>query len=181
MRPTRVECNTIVLCCMAFALAVEARMQAQSSSEASIMDKHFVSEALKGGMAEVELGQLAQEKASSEDVKAFGKKMVEDHSRLGDQMKEVATQVGVKPPSSPTIMEQMEIKKLKGLDGAQFEQEYIKAMVKDHEGDLKDFKNEAANGKSAVVKEAANHGVDVVSGHLTMIQAIARAHNITVN
>lgn len=171
----------MTLGCMAFTLAVAPRVQAQASSDASIMDKHFVSEALKGGMAEVELGQLAQEKASSEDVKAFGKKMVEEHTKLGDQMKEVAAQVGVTSPSSPTIMEQVVIKKLKGLDGAQFEQEYIKAMLKDHRGDLKDFKKEAETGKSAMVKEAANHGADVVSSHLAMIQEIARAHNIATN
>jgi putative membrane protein len=170
-----------VPCLLAAALFIGAGTQAQSASDASMMDKHFVSEALKGGMAEVELGRLAEEKGNSNDVKEFGRKMVEDHTRMGDQMKGVATQIGVTPPTSPTMMEQVELKKMKGLSGDQFDQAYIKAMVKDHEGDLKDFQKEASTGKSATVKDAANQGTSVVSGHLAMIKQIAQAHNLSVN
>ena len=54
-------------------------------------------------------------------------------------------------------------------------------MVKDHEDDLKDFKKEAESGTSAAVKDAANKGSEVISGHLSMIQQIAGAHNIAMN
>jgi putative membrane protein len=146
-----------------------------------MFDKHFVAEALKGGMAEVQMGKLAEEKGSSSDVKNFGRKMVEDHMKLGDQMKQVASQTGVSVPTSPTMMQQVEIKKLSGLSGPDFDQEYIKAMLKAHEEDLKDFKKEADTGKSSVVKNAASQGADVVSSHLDMIKQIAAAHNVAMN
>ena len=77
-----------------FGLATLAAPRAQSATDASMSDKHFVSEALKGGMAEIQMGRLAQEKGSSRDVKNFGRKMVQDHTKLGDQMKQVASQLG---------------------------------------------------------------------------------------
>ncbi len=124
------------------------------------------------------MGQLAEEKAESNDVKNFGRKMVEDHNKLGDQMKQVASQIGVTAPTSPTMLDQVEIKKLSGLSGNDFDQEYIKVMVKDHEQDLKDFKKEADSGNSPTVKDAASQGADVISEHLSMIQQIAQSHNV---
>jgi len=143
-------------------------------------DKHFVSEAIKGGMAEVEMGRLAEEKGTSSDVKEFGRHMVNDHTNLGDQIRQVASQAGVSAPTSPTMLEQIEIKKLRGLAGEEFDHEYIKAMLKDHEEDLKDFKKEADTGTSSLVKNAANHGAEVISSHLSMIKQIAQAHNIAM-
>jgi putative membrane protein len=161
-------------------LATMAACRAQAATDASLSDKHFVSEALKGGMAEIQMGRLAQEKGSSSDVKNFGRKMVQDHTKLGDQMKQVASRLGVSVPQSPTILEQVEIKKLSGLSGSDFDQEYIKDMVKDHEDDLNDFKKDADDGTSPLVKNAATQGANVISGHLDMIKKIAGAHNIAL-
>ena len=163
-----------------FGLATLAAPRAQSATDASMSDKHFVSEALKGGMAEIQMGRLAQEKGSSRDVKNFGRKMVQDHTKLGDQMKQVADRLGVSVPQSPTILEQVEIKKLSGLSGSEFDQEYIKDMVKDHEDDLSDFKKEADSGTSPLVKNAATQGANVISTHLDMIKQIAGTHNIAL-
>jgi putative membrane protein len=177
----RVEASTLRAVCfgilvLVIGAAVTSRLRA--ASDASLMDKHFVSEALKGGMAEVEMGQLAAEKGNSSDVREFGQKMVKDHTQLGDRMKQVASQIGVPVPSDPTMLQQVEIKKLKGLSGDGFDQEYIKTMVKDHTEDLKDFDKEAKTGTSSTVKNAASQGADVVSHHLSMIRQIAQAHNI---
>jgi putative membrane protein len=161
-------------------VAVIVTPRAHAATNASMSDKHFVSDALEGGMAEIQMGQLAEEKGSSSDVKNFGRKMVKDHTKLGDQMKQVAQQLGVSVPNSPSMMDQLEIKKLKGLSGSEFDQEYIKDMVKDHQDDLKDFKKEADSGTSPLVKNAASQGADVISEHLAIIQQIAGAHNIAL-
>jgi putative membrane protein len=168
-----------ILACLVLAAGTATVAGAQNGSDASMGDKHFVSEALKGGQAEVAMGQLAEQKGNSSDVKSFGRRMVKDHTKMGDEMKGVASAEGITLPSSPTIMEQAEIKKLKGLSGDDFDQEYIKTMVKDHESDLNDFKKEAQDGKSAKVKDAANQGAPIISEHLTMIRQIAQAHNIS--
>ncbi len=172
--------RSISLSCAVFSLMAVSAARSQSGTDASMSDKHFVSEAIKGGLAEVQMGQLAQQKSSSDDVKNFGRKMVEDHTKLTEQMTRVASQIQVASPKTPTTMQQLEIRKLKGLSGDSFDQEYIKAMVKDHEADLKDFKKEAASRDSAIVKSAAQKGADVVNQHLSMIHQIADSRHIVV-
>jgi putative membrane protein len=165
----------------AFALVLSESpfVQAQGD-QASSADKAFVKEAIKGGNAEIDLGKLAAEKGSSADVKQFGQKMVEDHSKLGEQMKGVAGQIGVTPPTAIPPMDKALEMKLKGLSGDEFDRAYIKAMVKDHEQDLADFRKEATNGSSPAVKDAAAQGEQVISSHLQLIEQIAQAHNVTV-
>ncbi len=68
-----------------------------SNDKASPADKKFLKEAMQGGLAEVQLGQLAAQKGNSEDVKQFGQKMTEDHSKLNQQMQPMAQQVGIYP------------------------------------------------------------------------------------
>jgi putative membrane protein len=151
-----------------------------SPSNPQVMADHaFVKKALEGGAAEVQLGQLAQQKSQSPDVQQFGQKMVEDHTQLGDQMKPIAQQLGVKEPNGPSKKDKQLIAKLEGLSGPQFDETYINAMVKDHKQDLKDFKNEAQNAQDPNVKQVAQQGAGVISQHLQLIEQIAQKHNVT--
>ncbi len=156
-----------------------ARAQADSmggGKDASPADKMFVKKAMAGGMAEVELGKLAAEKGNSAEVKQFGQHMVDDHSKMNDQMKPIASQIGVTPPSSIPPAEKALETKLNGLSGAAFDKAYIQAMVKDHRKDLMEFKKEASTGKSSAVKDAATQGVEVISGHLKMAEDLSSKH-----
>jgi len=144
-------------------------------------DRAFVSKALEGGAAEIQLGQLAVQKSQSEDVKQFGQKMVSDHSQMADKwFKPVAQQLGVTIPKSPSKKDKKLIGKLEGLSGPEFDQEYIAAMVKDHRDDLKEFKNEAQNAQNPNVKQVAEQGTNVISQHLQLIEQIAKSHNVNV-
>lgn len=149
-------------------------------SQQATFDRDFVKKALEGGAAEVQLGQLAQQKSQSEDVKQFGQKMVADHTQLGEQMKPVAQQLGVKPPTEPSKKDRELMTKLEALSGPEFDQAYIQAMVKDHKQDLKDFKNEAQTARNPNVKRVAQQGEQVISQHLQLIEQIAQSHNVTV-
>lgn len=169
------------LFCSVATLALGASALAQSAGDASDADKQFVSEALMGGMAEVQLGHVASQKGTSQDVKQFGQKMVEDHTKMGGQMKGVASQVGVTPPTLLSPKDQVIKTRLESLSGKQFDDAYIRAMVKDHEADLKAFQNEASTGTSQAVKDAASQGATVVSMHLEMIKKIAATHHVMVN
>ncbi len=163
------------------ALLLSSTFVAFAQKPASDDDKKFVEAALKGGMGEVELGQLAAKKGNSADVKSFGQKMVTDHTRMGDSMKTVAGQVGVNTPSMAAADAIAEKAKLEALSGDAFDKEYISNMVKDHEQDLADFKKEASTGTSMDVKKAARQGEIVVNHHLMMIKTIAKAHNVTAS
>lgn len=150
-------------------------------SNQSMFDQAFVRKALEGGTAEVQLGQLAQQKSQSDDVKQFGQKMVADHTQLGNAMMPVAQQLGVKPPTEPSKKDRQLIAKLETLSGPQFDQAYIQAMLKDHQQDLKEFQNEAQEAQNPNVKRVAQAGSAVISQHLQMIQQIAQSHNVTAS
>ena len=106
--------------------------------------------------------------------------MVEDHTQLGEQMKPVAQQLGVKEPKGPSKKDKELVAKLEGLSGQQFDEAYIQAMVKDHKSFLKEFKNAAQTTQNPNVKQVAQQGVGVISQHLQMIQQIAQKHNVAV-
>ncbi|MGA2535662.1 MAG: DUF4142 domain-containing protein [Terracidiphilus sp.] len=148
----------------------------------AIDDQDFVRKALQGAAAEVQLGQLAEQKSQSSDIKQFGQKMVQDHSQLGDQvMKPLAKQLGVKEPNGLSKKDKQLVASLEGLSGPQFDQEYIKAMVKDHKQDLKEFNDEAQMSQDPNVKKAAQVGSNVISQHLELIQQIAQTHNVPID
>ncbi len=145
-------------------------------------DQAFVTKALEGGLAEVELGKLAADKSQSEDVKQFAQRMVNDHSQMGDKwFKPVAKEIGVSEPKGPSKKDKKLIEKLQGLSGQQFDTEYIQAMVKDHKEDLKDFQGEAQAAQDPNVKQIAEQGSKVVSQHLQMIEQIAQNHNVPID
>lgn len=169
--------HIVTLSASAILLASSLAVTAQAT--ASDDDKKFVETALKGGMSEVDLGQLAARAGKSADVKQFGQMMVKDHTRLGAKMKTVAGQIGVTPPSTQSADGLATKAKLEVLSGDSFDKAYISAMVKDHEEDLADFKKEEENGSSPAVKAAAKQGEAVISHHLAMIKKIAAAHNVT--
>lgn len=144
-------------------------------------DKDFVSKAWEGGKAEVELGQLAQQKSQSQDVKQFAQKMVTDHSAMEEKwFSPMAKQLGVSEPKGLSKKDKKLSEKLSGLSGTDFDNEYIKTMVKDHEDDLKQFQNEAQMTQDPNVKQVAQRGADIIQQHLQMIEQIAKNHNVPV-
>ena len=160
--------------------------QATSSNQdpngpAAMMDKAFVHQALQGGMAQVQLGQLALQKSSNPDVKLFAQKMVADHTKLGDAMKQVAQQMNVKPPDSLSGKDKSTIAKLNALNGDAFDRAYIKDMVKDHKQDEKDFKQEAENTSNPTLKNLVSQGGQMIDQHLQMIEQIAQKNNVVAS
>ncbi len=142
-------------------------------------DQAFVSKALEGSDAEVQLGQLAEQKSQSEDVKQFAQKMVADHTQMDDKwFKPVAKQLGVPQPKGPSKKDKKQIAKLESLSGADFDTAYIQTMVNDHKEDLKDFQTEANIAQDPNVKMVAQQGSTIISQHLQLIETIAKNHNV---
>lgn len=135
-------------------------------------DMAFAMAAARGGMAEVEIGKLAAEKASSPDVKAFGQQMVDDHGKANQQLRRVADKQNLTLPATMTAKQQAMYDMLKTKTGAEFDKAYIDAMVKDHEEDVKAFQREADKGKDEQIKAFAAETLPVIQGHLEKIKAI---------
>ncbi|SRR5260221_5774271 len=142
---------------------------AKSSAAA---DKTFLIKAAQGGITEMQLGRLAQEKGTSADVKQFGSRMVKDHSRNNDELKTLAQQKGVAVPSQLDAGHQATVDRFKHLSGAAFDRAFVHAMVKDHQSDAAEFKKESASAKDPDVKAFAGKTLGMINGHLTEVQSI---------
>jgi len=137
-------------------VATAQETPAGKSSSVSAKDKTFMKKAARGGMMEVAMGRLAEQKAQSEDVKSFGKRMVTDHSKANDELKKIAAQKNVKlPAKEPTV-------------SWSSDKAYMDMMVKDHEKDLAEFQEEAKSGSDADVKKFAEDTAKVVQEHLDL-------------
>jgi putative membrane protein len=137
-------------------------------------DRMFMEKAAMGGMAEVDLGNAAKEKAQSQDVKDFGNRMVEDHSKANDELKALMTQKGLGVPDTIPAKDKSEGDKIKGKSGADFDKAYMSHMVKDHDKDVKEFQDEAKNGTDPDVKAWAQKTVSVLQEHDKMAHDIAQ-------
>jgi putative membrane protein len=161
--------------------AMDSQMNGMNApGQPSPMDKMFVRKALQGGMAEVQLGQLTLQKSNNDQVKQFAQRMIDDHTKLGEQMKPVAQQIGVSEPNGISKKDRATMAKLQALSGPAYDEAYIKDMVKDHKQDLSDFQTEASSGQDQTVKDAANQGSKVIAQHLQMIQQIAKDRNVNM-
>src|SRR5947209_6005443 len=133
-----------------------------AASGPSSKDKSFMKEAAQGGMMEVEMGKMAQQKGKSADVKKIGSTMVADHTKANNELMAIAKKKGVDLSK--------EKPKMKPLNDANFDKEYIDAMVKDHEEDLAAFQAEAKNGSDADVKAFPSKTSAVIKKHLDLVK-----------
>ena len=152
-----------------------------SSSAQSMADQSFISETMQGNIAEVQLAQLAQQKSQSQDVKQYAAKMANDHTQMNQKWFDpVARQLNVNEPKGPSKKDKKLMEKLQALNGDEFDKEYITAMLKDHQEDLKKFKQEADASQDPTIKQIAQQGSTVISSHLQLVEQIAKSHNIPV-
>ena len=146
-----------------------------SSSKLSSGDSDFIKEAAQGGMMEVQLGKAAQDKASNEKVKEFGKRMEQDHSKANDELKNIASDKGVQLSSDLDKKHKSKMDKLTKLSGAEFDRQYMRDMVSDHKDDIKKFQNEADKGKDADLKKFASQTLPTLKEHLQLAESAADA------
>jgi len=146
-----------------------------TADSVSRTDRKFMEKAAAGGLAEVQLGQMAAQKATADDVRKFGQRMVDDHSKANDQLKQIATSKGVNLPTELDRSTQREMDKLSKLQGADFDREYMKHMVSDHKKDVSEFRSEARKAKDGDIKQFASSTLPTLEEHLTLAQSADKA------
>jgi putative membrane protein len=147
-----------------------ARTMPGKTAKLSHADREFIENAAKGGMAEVELGQLAQTHASNDQVKQFAARMVTDHSKANEELRQLAQEKGVTLPAGPSHMDNHEMTKLSKLTGADFDRAYMDNMLKDHQKDVKEFQKQASKAKDPDVKGFAAKTLPTLQEHLQLAQ-----------
>ena len=133
-------------------------------------DRKFVEEAAIGSMAEVEMGNLAQQKAGSDAVKQFGRRMVTDHSKANDELKQVAASKGMQVPAALDEKHKKDLDRLSKMTGADFDKAYMSHMLDDHKKDVADFKKQASSAKDQDVKAFASKTLPTLQEHLQLAQ-----------
>lgn len=144
----------------------------ESMTDPLASDKKFAKEASEGSVAEVELGKLAAEKGSSEAVKEFGKRMVEDHGKASEDLQQAAAQANIPVFSEMPRKARKAQEKLSKLSGADFDREYSKMMLKDHKNDLKTFERQSKDGKVPELKAFAAKTLPVLQEHQKLAEQL---------
>jgi putative membrane protein len=144
-----------------------------SSAKLAPTDRQFIKKAAEGGLAEVELGKLASEKAESSDVKQFGQRMVDDHTKANDQLKQVASEKGLTVPDKLSAKDAATKARLEKLSGKAFDRAYMRDMVTDHTKDVSEFRMESKNAKDPDVKNFASQTLPTLKDHLKEAKSIA--------
>jgi putative membrane protein len=145
----------------------------------SFGDMDFLHKTLEDNLAQEQMGQLAQQKSQSDDVKQFGEKMAQIHEQLTDQIMPEAKKLGVDEPKQPSKKDRQEIEKMQSLSGSDFDAAFIRAMMKDQQDDLKGFKNEAESSHDPNMQQLARMDEPVLSQHLQVLQQLAQTHNVS--
>ena len=136
--------------------------------------KDFANEAAAGGMMEVELGNIAMKNASAQSVKDFGKMMVDDHTKINDQLKDLASTKGINLPTTVTSDQQKEIDKLSKKTGADFDKDYVSMMVDDHKKDIAAFKKNGDKLTDIDFKNFITNALPTLQKHLDAIESIKK-------
>jgi putative membrane protein len=167
-----------------------------SSSQLSRADQKFIMDAAKGGMMEVHMGKLGVQKAQNDQLKQYAQKLIDDHTKANAELKQLASTKGVTLPddhmassdaqkdasdrtkvreSDATEKKDKEhgaLKKLEGLSGTEFDREFVRMAVEDHQKDVKEFEKQAQKGTDAELKAFAQRTAPTLREHLQQAQSL---------
>jgi putative membrane protein len=143
-----------------------------NSQQPSATDTKFMKTLAQGGMAEVEAGKLADEKASDPGVKQFAAQMVRDHTQNNEQLRALAKNSGVSLPTETAHQLAAQQSKLESDSGAAFDAAYIRDQVQDHQKTVQLLEHEIQNGQDPAVRQFAQQTLPVVSHHLAMAKEL---------
>jgi putative membrane protein len=136
-------------------------------------DKTFATKAAADGQAEVALGHLATENAGSPQVRAFGERMVTDHSQANQALQEIGRQQHLALPDKPGSANEAVARRLQTMKGPEFDKAYMRDMVQDHQQDVAEFRKEAETGKDPALRAFAQKYLPVLQQHLQLAENAA--------
>jgi putative membrane protein len=153
-----------------------AAQQGQQGQQDQITaeDQEFLTTAIQAGMAEVQLAELALEKAQDEQVRGFAERMVQDHTAANEQLMSLAETAGVTPPTEMDQQHQTLHEQLSQLAGEEFDRQYMQGQVRDHQAAVELYSTEATQ-PSGPVDQLAEQLLPTLREHLEMAQQISQS------
>ncbi len=143
-------------------------------SEMTNEDKEFVTMAGLGGLAEVQMANLALQKATNADVKAFAQRMSTDHSKSNGEIAEFATAKGLALATELDGDPESALEHLSSLSGAEFDKAYMQHVIEDHERDVAAFDKASTSASDADLKAWAGRTLPTLKEHLELAKQTAR-------
>ncbi len=145
----------------------------QSTDAAPVNDQLFAAAAAIGGMSEVAISQLGVQKATDPELKKFSQQMVEEHTKMNNELMELASKKQMALPRTLDPKSQFCAQSLAGLSGEKFDRCYAKAQLTAHMQQVAEFEAEAERGQDPDVKALAAKSLPHIKHHLAMIKPIA--------
>ncbi len=179
--------NTVfIACCAAIILFTQAcgnsnnkqdsvdsaRAQNENAPHTNTNASDFLTKAASGGMLEVQLGQMAQQKAASQRVKDFGFMMIRDHTKGNTELKAIAAQKGIVIPQTLSNDHQKHVDELSKQNGKDFDKAYMNLMESDHKGDIDEFTDASEKVDDLTIKGFAKKNIPMLQMHLDSVKAV---------
>jgi putative membrane protein len=165
--------TTLYLTTLGLVCGLTAWAQAtRADDRTALNDQQFVNMAATSGMAEVKLGRLAMDRSSNVEVKQFGQQLVKDHTQANQDLMKLAEKKNLKIPRNLDGRHQELIERFGKMRETDFDRQYIKQMVQDHQEAVNLFEREAKNGQDAELKTFAEKTLPTLRNHLRMAQAL---------
>jgi putative membrane protein len=149
-----------------FATAVPATAQDKSTQQ-------FLTKAIEGNLAEVQMGELAQKNGQNAEVKSFGQMLQQDHTAANQKALDAAKKLGVNAPSAPNAKQKADYDKMAKLQGAVFDKAFAQHMVMDHKKDIAEYKKASTKGDDA--GQYAKDSLPVLEKHLQTAQSLQKS------
>lgn len=146
--------------------------QSRPASEMPTGDA-FLKKVAEINMAEIKLGNMAEQKGHSQAVKDFGRRMIQDHTKAEAELRNTAKQQRITLPSQPSEQAENFASELSKKSGNQFDKLYIEHMLKGHKGAIAIFENEIEHGKNATAKSYAEEILPAIQDHIRIAENVA--------
>lgn len=146
-----------------------------SSAKLSSSEETLIKQLAEANLAEINAGKLAQDKAQSNEVKTFAKKMVDDHSKALDDLKQLAKSKGVTLPTEPNKQQMAMQEKLQGLSTEKFDKQYMKQAGERAQRQTHQLLKKAEKAEDTDLKNYASKTIVAVAGHQQMAKETERS------
>jgi putative membrane protein len=152
-----------------------SRMGSAQAKASSAQDRKFVATAGEAGAAEVEMARVAMDRAQSSDVKNFASRMVSDHEKAGEDLDKIAASKGMPVDDKMSAKDQAELDRLRKLQGANFDREYVKSQLAAHKAAVALFDKESKSGNDRDLKQFAASTLPTLRDHLQLAQQLSKS------
>lgn len=158
----------------------QARMRMQSMKPHATTPEQFIQAVASSNEFEIQSSKLALDKSKNEEIHQFGNRMIEDHTKLGDELKATLKQANMPEPDNRLDpKDQAQLDKLRKLSGAAFDRTYVADQRAGHVQAVRLVGVYAKDGTNPALKGLAVKSLPILKEHLRMAEGLRTGRNLT--